>query len=77
MAPVFQVNGTILVAKFLRTHPPPPPPQPQEDAVQSSFRHCLQDREALSFSEVTVTDTFLLSHFTEHSFHRQNGQKQR
>lgn len=25
MAPVFQVNGTILVAKFLRTHPPPPP----------------------------------------------------
>lgn len=63
MAPVFQVNGTILVAKFLRTHPPPPPPPAPEDAVQSRFRHCLQDREALSFSEVTVTDTFLLSTF--------------
>lgn len=36
-----------------------------------------QTENLLSWSDVTVTGAFLLSHFTEHEFHRQDGQKQR
>lgn len=75
MAPVFQLNGTILVAEFPRTHPPPPRPKKMlcshvSDIVCKTQKLCL-------FLRLLSLTHFYCHILLSNSFHRQNGQKQR